>query len=43
MEPTNMNVDNGVVTFYWIKEISGKAQKIMTNLPFLIQHDVMGP
>ena len=42
MEPTNMNVDNGVVTFYWIKEISGKAQKIMTNLPFLIQHDVMG-
>jgi hypothetical protein len=42
MEPTNMNVDNGVVTFYWIKEISGKAQKIMTNLPFLIQHDVLG-
>jgi hypothetical protein len=42
MDPTNMNVENGVITFYWVKEISGKAQKIMTNLPFLIQHDVMG-
>jgi hypothetical protein len=42
MEPTNVNVENGVVTFYWVKEISGKAQKIMTNLPFLIQHDVLG-
>ena len=42
MEPTNIIVENGTLTFYWVKEISGKAQKIMTNLPFLIQHDVMG-
>ena len=42
MEPTNVNVENGTLTFYWTKEISGKAQKIMTNLPFLIQHDIIG-
>jgi hypothetical protein len=42
MDPTNVNVENGTLTFYWTKEISGKAQKIITNLPFLIQHDVMG-
>ena len=41
MEPTNVNVEGGVLTFYWTKEISGKAQKIVTNLPFLIQHDLI--
>jgi hypothetical protein len=40
MDPTNVNVEGGVLTFYWTKEISGKAQKIVTNLPFLIQHDI---
>lgn len=42
MEPTNVNTENGTLTFYWTKEISGKLQKIITNLPFLIQHDIQG-
>ena len=42
MEPTNVNVKGAVLTFCWTKEISGKGQKIVTNLPFLIQHDIAG-
>ncbi len=41
-DPTKVNVENGVLTFYWTKEISGKAQKIVTTVPFLIQHDIVG-
>ena len=40
MEPTRVSVDNGVLSFYWTKEISGKAQKVITNLPFMVQHDI---
>lgn len=40
MDPTKVNVEGGILTFYWIKEISGKAQKVVTNLPFFIQDDI---
>ena len=40
MEPTRVSVDYGVLSFYWTKEISGKAQKVITNLPFMVQHDI---
>jgi hypothetical protein len=39
-DPTNVGAENGVLTFYWTKEIAGTAQKIVTNLPFLVQHDL---
>lgn len=39
MDPTKVSVEGGILTFYWIKEISGKVQKVVTNLPFIIQHD----
>jgi hypothetical protein len=41
-DPSKVNVEYGVLTFYWTKEISGKAQKIVTTVPFLIQHDIAG-
>ena len=41
-DPTNVKVESGVLTFYWTKEISGRAQKIVTTVPFLIQHDIAG-
>lgn len=40
MEPTRVSVDNGILSFYWTKEISGRAQKVITNLPFMVQHDI---
>ena len=40
MDPAKVNVDSGVLTFHWIKEISGKEQQVVTNLPFIIQHDI---
>jgi hypothetical protein len=40
IDPTKVNVDGGILTFYWIKEISGKVQKVVTNLPFFIQDDI---
>jgi hypothetical protein len=40
VDPTKVNVDDGILTFHWIKEISGKAQKVVTNLPFFIQDDI---
>ncbi len=40
LDPAKVSVEGGVLTFYWTKEISGKAQKIVTNLPFFIQHDM---
>lgn len=40
MDPIKVTVEGGVLTFYWTKEISGKAQKVVTNLPFIIQHDI---
>ena len=40
MDPTKVAVDSGVLTFYWTKEISGKEQQVVTNLPFIIQHDI---
>jgi len=39
-DPAKVSVKGGVLTFYWTKEISGRAQQIVTNLPFLIQHDI---
>jgi hypothetical protein len=40
VDPTKVSVDSGVLTFFWTKEISGKDQQVITNLPFIIQHDV---
>jgi hypothetical protein len=40
LDPTKVNVDSGVLTFSWIKELSGKEQQVVTNLPFIIQHDL---
>ena len=40
LDPTKVNVDSGVLTFCWIKELSGKEQQVVTNLPFIIQHDM---
>jgi len=39
MDPAKVSVEGGVLTFFWTKEISGQAQQIVTNLPFIIQHD----
>lgn len=40
MDPTKVSVESGVLTFFWTKEISGKEQQVVTNLPFIIQHDM---
>jgi len=40
MDPTKVNVDSGVLSFSWTKELSGKEQQVVTNLPFIIQHDM---
>jgi hypothetical protein len=40
LDPIKVSVEDGVLTFYWTKEISGKAQKVVTNLPFFIQDDI---
>lgn len=40
VDPTKVNVDCGILTFFWTKELSGKEQQVVTNLPFLIQHDL---
>lgn len=42
MDPVSILIENGVLSFYWTKEITGNKQKIMTTLPFLIQHDMNG-
>jgi hypothetical protein len=42
MEPNSILIENGVLSFYWTKEITGNKQKILTTLPFLIQHDMNG-
>ena len=42
MDPNSVVIENGVLSFYWTKEITGKKQKIITTLPFLIQHDMNG-
>jgi hypothetical protein len=41
-DPNSILIDKGVLSFYWTKEITGKKQKIVTTLPFLIQHDLNG-
>jgi hypothetical protein len=40
VDPARVTVESGVLTFFWTKEISGKEQKVVTNLPFIIQHDI---
>jgi len=40
LDPIKVNVEAGVLTFYWTKEISGRAQKVITNLPFFVQEDI---
>jgi hypothetical protein len=40
LDPIEVKVDAGVLTFYWTKEISGRAQKVITNLPFFVQEDM---
>ena len=42
MDPNSVVIENGVLSFYWTKEITGRKQKIITTLPFLIQHDMNG-
>ena len=42
MDPVSILIENGVLSFYWTKEITGNKQKIVTTLPFLIQHDMNG-
>jgi hypothetical protein len=42
MDPNSILIEKGVLSFYWTKEITGKKQKIVTTLPFLIQHDMNG-
>ena len=41
-DPTNITVENGVLSFYWTKEITQNKQKIITTVPFLIQQDING-
>lgn len=40
-DPTRVSTDNGVLAFYWTRGISDKPQKVITNLPYMIQHDIM--
>ncbi len=40
MDPAKVTVEGGVLSFCWTKEISGKDQQIVTNLPFIIQQDM---
>lgn len=40
VDPVKVKVESGILTFFWTKEISGKAQQVVTNLPFIIQHDI---
>jgi hypothetical protein len=40
VDPIEVKVEAGVLTFYWMKEISGRAQKVITNLPFFVQEDM---
>ena len=40
MDPTKVKIEGGILTFYWTKEISGNDQQVVTNLPFMIQHDM---
>jgi hypothetical protein len=40
VDPAEVNIEGGVLTFQWTKELSGKAQTVVTNLPFIIQHDI---
>jgi hypothetical protein len=40
VDPSKVSVEGGVLSFYWTKEISGKAQRVVTNLPFIVQHDI---
>lgn len=42
MDPNSILIENGILSFYWTKEISGQKQKIVTTLPFLIQQDING-
>ncbi len=42
MEPNSILIENGVLSCYWTKEITGNKQKILSTLPFLIQHDMNG-
>jgi hypothetical protein len=42
MDPNSILIENGILSFYWTKEITGNKQKIVTTLPFLIQHDMNG-
>jgi hypothetical protein len=42
MDPNSVLIENGVLSFYWTKEITGVKQKIVTTLPFLIQQDMNG-
>jgi hypothetical protein len=41
-DPTNITLENGVLSFYWTKEITGNKQKVITTVPFLIQQDIAG-
>ena len=40
VDPAKVSVEGGVLSFYWTKEISGSAQRVVTNLPFIVQHDI---
>ncbi len=40
VDPAKVSVEGGVLSFYWTKEISGRAQRVVTNLPFIVQHDI---
>jgi hypothetical protein len=42
MDPNSILIENGTLSFYWTKEITGQKQKIVTTLPFLIQQDMNG-
>ncbi len=42
MDPNSILIENGILSFYWTKEITGQKQKIVTTLPYLIQHDMNG-
>jgi hypothetical protein len=39
-DPTEITLENGVLSFYWTKEISRNKQKVVTTVPFLIQQDI---
>ena len=41
LDPTRVSTDGGVLAFYWTRGISDKPQKVITNLPYMIQHDIM--